>query len=118
MVVESKKNGEILQWDDILLHTFPIILKDIYMIRYLLKAENQHFLSDSHHSCQAIPFSKVYFSLNPFRIPIFFKRPTFTDLLAKKYQCSIDLGLDHLQLTLLNWDTERVLALNKTLKVN
>ena len=43
MVVESKKNGEILQLDDILLHTFPIILKDIYMIRYLLKAENQHF---------------------------------------------------------------------------
>ena len=43
MVVELKKNGEILQLDDILLHTFPIILKDIYMIRYLLKAENQHF---------------------------------------------------------------------------
>ena len=75
MVVESKKNGEILQWDDILLHTFPIILKDIYMIRYLLKAENQHFLSDSHHSCQAIPFSSAFFSLKSVRSPIFLSRP-------------------------------------------
>ena len=28
------------------------------------------------------------------------------------------MGPDHLQLTLLNWDTESVLALNKKLKVN
>ena len=31
---------------------------------------------------------------------------------------AIELGPDHLQLTLLNWDTESVLALNKKLKVN
>ena len=29
---------------------------------------------------------------------------------------SVSLGPDHLQLTLLNWDTESVLALNKKLK--
>ena len=28
------------------------------------------------------------------------------------------MGSDHLQLTLLNWDTKSVLALNKKLKVN
>ena len=31
---------------------------------------------------------------------------------------SQNYGPDHLQLTLLNWDTERVLELDKTLKVN
>ena len=30
----------------------------------------------------------------------------------------LHLGPDHLQLTLLNWDTESVIALNKKLKVN
>ena len=37
----------------------------------------------------------------------------------KNLSCNtIVYGPDHLQLTLLNWETESVLALNKKLKVN
>ena len=82
------------------------------------KLKTNIFLSDSHHSCQAIPFSRVYFSLNPVRFPIFLSGPHLLIYWQKNINVASIWEPDHLQSTLLNWDTESVLALNKKLKVN
>ena len=53
----------------------PLFLKISTWLGTYSKLKTNIFLSDSHHSCQAIPFSRAYFSLNPVRIPIFLRGP-------------------------------------------